>query len=383
MKIKIKFIILFIFYICIITCNNVKNPHLWNYIVDQKLFDLQFTEFKIVDQHIILRTNNETRNGQGYLENIIILNKENGKKIWEIKSAGEPIFINRNILYCMISNNRENNKQIIAFNLDNGNIEWEMNLNKDLSGYIGKNTIKSVDIKNNILIIMIEPPLFSDIDITYCFDIFSGDFKYSFPFSYDKKLFIFDKKNNLMYFLHQNAQDIYIVDALTGKIVKEIRGRKILVREIKKNGDVLVCFSYKNDIGVFGLSILTGEIIWGYKDIKPYQMNSLIVKNDTAYIIGNEIIVALDVNSGELIWKNTNIKSYLRPAPFNIENNKLYYPQFKPKNEQVDVFTIDLDTGKILKKTDINKPIWPSFIYQKGVIYYQHGNSIIAEKVNL
>ena len=183
-------------------------------------------------------------------------------------------------------------------------------------------------------------------------------------------------KSKLLYYTSKG----FILKAIKFKSLEEkwkVKGEKVIYHD-----PVL----YKNRLIVFGGTEETitafdpekGDLIWKTTGIvknpsSPYP----VFRNNTLFLAGMRSLVAIDIDSGKIVWKVEQETDY--SLPLQIINDGLYWPRIY--QSQIDKY--DKKTGNLVKTIQTNHLITSPVAYDSGILYYVSKNILYAEKVSL
>ena len=347
MKNKIKFFLILIFvYSCSLDTksgfwtkteklNNTKTKKVF---VEKKVLDQEFnTQIKIKlknknFKNSFLNNNSNNNRSVTFAGNLKNVSKYKFKKINNFDDLKPELSFTKNNSVIFF----DNKGSIIKFD-KNSNLEWRVNI-------YNKKEIKlkpTLNFANNEKILVVVDSLGK----YYAINIVNGNL-------------IWSKKNNAPF----NSQ------------VKILKDKFFAVDYT----DTLICFSVKN-----------GKIIWKSTSetslIKSKDRLSIVVSENFA-IYQNSLadLVAVDTNSGDLIWQTPIEKNYLNQNIFTIknsdivlENNSIYF-----SNNDNSFYSIDATNGVINWKQNINSNLRPTIIDGLVITITLEGYLVIIDSRN-
>ena len=347
MKNKIKFFLILIFvYSCSLDTksgfwtkteklNNTKTKKVF---VEKKVLDQEFNtqiKIKLKNKNVknsFLNNNSNNNRSVTFAGNLKNVSKYKFKKINNFDDLKPELSFTKNNSVIFF----DNKGSIIKFD-KNSNLEWRVNI-------YNKKEIKlkpTLNFANNEKILVVVDSLGK----YYAINIVNGNL-------------IWSKKNNAPF----NSQ------------VKILKDKFFAVDYT----DTLICFSVKN-----------GKIIWKSTSetslIKSKDRLSIVVSENFA-IYQNSLadLVAVDTNSGDLIWQTPIEKNYLNQNIFTIknsdivlENNSIYF-----SNNDNSFYSIDATNGVINWKQNINSNLRPTIIDGLVITITLEGYLVIIDSRN-
>ena len=347
MKNKIKFFLILIFvYSCSLDTksgfwtkteklNNTKTKKVF---VEKKVLDQEFNtqiKIKLKNKNVknsFLNNNSNNNRSVTFAGNLKNVSKYKFKKINNFDDLKPELSFTKNNSVIFF----DNKGSIIKFD-KNSNLEWRVNI-------YNKKEIKlkpTLNFANNEKILVVVDSLGK----YYAINIVNGNL-------------IWSKKNNAPF----NSQ------------VKILKDKFFAVDYT----DTLICFSVKN-----------GKIIWKSTSetslIKSKDRLSIVVSENFA-IYQNSLadLVAVDTNSGDLIWQTPIEKNYLNQNIFTIknsdivlENNSIYF-----SNNDNSFYCIDATNGVINWKQNINSNLRPTIIDGLVITITLEGYLVIIDSRN-
>ena len=243
-----------------------------------------------------------------------------------------------------------------------------------------------------------EPEILVDKNNLYFFDSkgsvikFNKDSKLEWKKNYYSKS---DKKNNPILFLAAENDDLFVADnnanyysinKKNGNLKWKKKHTSSFNSQIKiKNGKALVV-DMENTLRCF--SIKDGQMLWSVPTeltvVSSQKKQSIIVVKNLI-IFSNSVgdITAVDFDSGEIIWQTpTQVLEFaknitLRNSDIVSDGNSVYM-----SNNKNEFFSLDVNTGIIKWKQEINSEIRPAVISNYIVTVSNEGFMIIINKEN-
>ena len=197
-------------------------------------------------------------------------------------------------------------------------------------------------------------------------------------------LFLAVEKNNL--FVADTNANYYLLNKTNGNLIWKKKHSSSFNSQIKiKDGKAMIV-DMENNLRSF--SIKNGDILWSVPTeltVVSSQKKQSIIIIDNFVIFSNSIgdVSAVDISSGELLWQTpTQIMGFgknitLRSSDLVTDGNTIYM-----SNNKNEFFAIDLKTGLMKWKQQINSEIRPVIISNYIVTMSNEGLLIVLSKKN-
>ncbi len=281
---------------------------------------------------------------------------------------------------------RDNIKNI-NFNFNNDGFTFEKVSNENLSKY---NFSKIENFSG------FEPEILVDDKNFYFFDNKGSLIKFNKDSSVEWKKNYYsksDKKNNPILFLALDKDSLFVADTnanyyLLNKKNGNLKWKKkhtsSFNSQIKIKDDRAIVVDMENNLRCFSLK--NGEIIWSVPTeltvVSSQKKQSIVIVNNLI-IFSNSIgdITAVDFDSGEIIWQTpTQVLGFgknitLRNSDI-VSDGKFVYMS----NNKNEFFALDLKTGIIKWRQEINSEIRPVIVSDFIVTISNEGLLIILNK---
>lgn len=205
---------------------------------------------------------------------------------------------------------------------------------------------------------------------------------------FDKKsepiLFLASEKNNI--FIADSVANYYVVDSISGNLKWKKKHSSSFNSQIKiKDGNAFVV-DLQNTLRC--ISIKNGKIVWSvptsFSVVSSQKKQSIIiVKNYILFTNTLGDVTAVDYETGDIIWQTPtetvefakNIS--LRTSDLISDGKTIYL-----SNNKNNFFAIDLATGIIKWKQNINSEIRPVIISNYLITITNEGLLVVLEKNN-
>ena len=201
-------------------------------------------------------------------------------------------------------------------------------------------------------------------------------------------------KNNPILFFSNNSKILIVGDTLgkiyalnlkTGKLIWSNKNNSPFNSQIKILSDKIYIADAQNSIHCF--SIKDGKKIWKFNTDKPLiksQKKLSLVLQDSMVIFNNSIgdITAINNTDGALIWQTPTQSSkiyrdamFLKTSDLVLKNNNIFF-----SNNTNHFFSIDIDTGAINWKQNINSSLRPVIIDDFILTVSKEGYFVVIDK---
>ena len=196
------------------------------------------------------------------------------------------------------------------------------------------------------------------------------------------RLNLTNQKNLLI--VTDNIAKYYAINIETGEIVWSKKNIVPFYSDIKIKDDIFYAVDYKNILR--SISIKDGSEIWHLKTedslMKSNTKLSVAIMNENIYF-NNSIgdITAVNINTGQLVWQLPTQNINISKNAFQLSSSKLVINENSIlfSNNKSDFYSIDLTTGLINWKNEINSNLKPIVIGKfiitisnKGYLYIIH-----------
>ena len=182
-----------------------------------------------------------------------------------------------------------------------------------------------------------------------------------------------------------NIAKYYAVNIETGEIIWSKKNIVPFYSDIKIKDDIFYAVDYKNILR--SIAIKDGSEIWNLKTedslMKSNTKLSVAIKNKNIYF-NNSIgdITSVDINTGQLVWQLPTQNINISKNAFQLSNSKLVINENSIlfSNNKSDFYSIDLITGLINWKNEINSDLRPIVIGKFLVTISNKGYLYIVDK---
>ena len=203
-----------------------------------------------------------------------------------------------------------------------------------------------------------------------------------------------DRKLQPILFLGKSGEDLFVADSIANyyvinKNTGELRWKKkhssSFNSQIKIFENKALVIDMENQLRCFSLE--TGELIWSVKTqkslLRSQKKQSLILKDEKAYF-SNSIgdVTAVNISNGKIIWQTPTQSNvlfgntfFLKLSDIVSDNDSIFV-----SNNNNQFFSIDLLTGVINWKQDLNSELRPALIGDYLVTISDKGLLIILNK---
>ena len=177
----------------------------------------------------------------------------------------------------------------------------------------------------------------------------------------------------------------YALNLETGNIIWSKNNNVPFNSEIKIKDGFFYTVDYKNILR--SISIKDGLEIWNLKTeeslTKSNTKISIVIENENIYFnntIGD--ITAVNLESGQLIWQLPTQSDNISKSAFQLSNSKLIINENSIlfSNNKNEFYSIDVDTGLINWKNDINSKLRPTVIGRFIITVSDKGYLYVIEK---
>ena len=211
--------------------------------------------------------------------------------------------------------------------------------------------------------------------------------KKNFYSKYEKKQnpFLFFGHNDKILIIADNIAKLYAVDINTGELLWAKKNNAPFNSQVKIFKDKIYVIDFENTLRAF--SIKDGKEIWNRKTdsslIRSQKKLSLVILGEKIYF-NNSLgdINAVNINNGNLIWQTPTQSSlaydmgfFLKTSDIVADQNELFF-----SNNQNQFFSLDIQTGNIKWKQEINTNLRPIIINEFIFTVSLEGYLIIIEK---
>ena len=203
-----------------------------------------------------------------------------------------------------------------------------------------------------------------------------------------------DKKLQPILFLGKSGEDLFVADSIANyyvinKNTGELRWKKkhssSFNSQIKIFENKALVIDMENQLRCFSLE--TGELIWSVKTqkslLRSQKKQSLILKDEKAYF-SNSIgdVTAVNISNGKIIWQTPTQSNVLFGNTFFLKLSDIVSDSDSifVSNNNNQFFSIDLLTGAINWKQDLNSELRPALIGDYLVTISDKGLLIILNK---
>ena len=174
------------------------------------------------------------------------------------------------------------------------------------------------------------------------------------------------RHNNILIVTDDIAK-YYVINIETGDIIWKKNNIVPFNSEIKIRGNFIYIVDYKNILRA--ISIKDGSEIWNLKTeeslTKSNKKTSIVIQNENIYF-NNSIgdITAVNLKSGQLIWQLPTQSNNINKNNFKLSSSKLVIEEdaILFSNNKNEFFSIDITTGLINWKNEINSDLRPVII---------------------
>ena len=204
----------------------------------------------------------------------------------------------------------------------------------------------------------------------------------------DKKnnpiLFLASEKNHL--FVADTNANYYLLNKISGNLIWKKKHTSSFNSQIKIKDGNAVIVDLENNLRSF--SIKNGQMLWSVPTeltvVSSQKKQSIIIVNNLV-IFSNSVgdITAVDFEDGEIIWQTpTQVMGFgknitLRNSDLVSDGNFIYM-----SNNKNEFYALDLKTGLIKWKQQINSEIRPVIISDYIVTLSNQGLLIVLNKKN-
>ena len=243
-----------------------------------------------------------------------------------------------------------------------------------------------------------EPEMLIDKNNIYFFDSngslikFNKESKIEWKKNYYSKS---DKKNNPILFLASEKNHLFVADTnanyyllnkISGNLIWKKKHTSSFNSQIKIKDGNAVIVDLENNLRSF--SIKNGQMLWSVPTeltvVSSQKKQSIIIVNNLV-IFSNSIgdITAVDFEDGEIIWQTpTQVMGFgknitLRNSDLVSDGNFIYM-----SNNKNEFYALDLKTGLIKWRQQINSEIRPVIISDYIVTLSNQGLLIVLNKKN-
>ncbi len=203
-----------------------------------------------------------------------------------------------------------------------------------------------------------------------------------------------DRKLQPILFLGKSGEDLFVADSIANyyvinKNTGELRWKKkhssSFNSQIKIFENKALVIDMENQLRCFSLE--TGELIWSVKTqkslLRSQKKQSLILKDEKAYF-SNSIgdVTAVNISNGKIIWQTPTQSNVLFGNTFFLKLSDIVSDSDSifVSNNNNQFFSIDLLTGVINWKQDLNSELRPALIGDYLVTISDKGLLIILNK---
>jgi len=200
-----------------------------------------------------------------------------------------------------------------------------------------------------------------------------------------QKPFLFFGHNDKILIIADNIAKLYAVDINTGELLWAKKNNAPFNSQVKIFKDKIYVIDFENTLRAF--SIKDGKEIWNRKTdsslIRSQKKLSLVILGEKIYF-NNSLgdINAVNINNGNLIWQTPTQSSlaydmgfFLKTSDIVADQNELFF-----SNNQNQFFSLDIQTGNIKWKQEINTNLRPIIINEFIFTVSLEGYLIIIEK---
>ena len=197
------------------------------------------------------------------------------------------------------------------------------------------------------------------------------------------RLNLANQKNILI--VTDNMAKYYAIDIETGNIIWEKKNNVPFNSDIKVRGDFFYVVDYKNILR--SISIIDGSVQWSLKTEESLTKSNTkisIVTDKKNIYFNNSIgdITAANIKTGQLIWQLPTQSNDIDKNAFQLSNSKLVINQNSIffSNNKSEFYSIDIDTGLINWKNEINSDLRPIIIDKFIITISNKGYLYIIDK---
>ena len=201
------------------------------------------------------------------------------------------------------------------------------------------------------------------------------------------------KQNPILFFANNqkklivadNITKFYALDIFTGKMLWSKKNIAPFNSQIKIYKDHFFIIDFNNTLNAY--SILDGNKLWSVKTekslVRSQEKLSIVIVNEKI-IFNNSVgdITAVDINTGQMIWQTPTQSSlvyddafFLKTSIIVADKNTIYL-----SNNKNSFFSLDLNTGTLNWKQNINSILRPTLIDSYIFTVSENGYLFIIDK---
>ena len=183
-----------------------------------------------------------------------------------------------------------------------------------------------------------------------------------------------------------NVAKYYAINIENGELIWSKNNIVPFNSEIKIKNEFFYVVDYKNILRC--ISIKDGEEVWNLKTeeslTKSNTKMSIVIKDKNVYF-NNSIgdITAVNLKSGQLVWQLPTQSNDVSKNAFQLSNSTLVIDNVSIlfSNNQKEFYSIDITTGLVNWKNEINSNLRPVIIGKYIITISQNGYLYIIDKI--
>lgn len=298
------------------------------------------------------------------------LDTETGKMLWEtdggVNRFSNPFF-HKNSLFTNGGSTSYLN-YFVSYNADNGKRNFL------LQGAGFENGNSALFVKDNIFYSSFGSKIFAN-DATTGKNIWKYDWNLNFGIgliSVSSLGIIFQDNQNIVC-LDLNGKDIKWIYSLPSS------GNGFSNKPIVTNAEIIFGYGLRNCVV---LDISTGKEKWTQKN-DSWQIQRIGLSNGVVYLLksnSTNLIQALNLKDGKLIWENSKISGYYFGAKPVILEDKLIVSHFDGTNQAGSLSALNLKDGNLIWTTKTSDAHRNNMFYSQGVLVSTDFASFAVQK---